>query len=144
MEILDLLKQRRAEAILDLLKQQLAEAEDDVRRLRAAISEIESDDPRPPLTRRGSVGSRGRRAARTVTPDQLLKLIPTQGIARVELDMLTGAPGGRVLVTLKRLEAEGRARREGERGATRWCPVPTEPHRSPGRRASGDAADPAR
>jgi hypothetical protein len=38
--------------MLDLLKQRLAEAEDDVRRLRAAIAELERDDARPPRTRR--------------------------------------------------------------------------------------------
>jgi hypothetical protein len=144
MEILDLVMQRRAEAILELLKHRLVEAEDDVRRLRAAIAELERDDPRAPLTRHRSAASGGPRAARTVTPEQLIKLIPTQGIARVELDTLTGAPGGLVLITLKRLEAEGRVRREGERGATRWYPVPTKPHPSAGRRASSHAADLAR
>lgn len=58
-----------------------------------------------------------------MTAEQLLKLIPSEGIARVDLDMLTGAPGGAVLATLKQLEREGRARREGERGATHSFPV---------------------
>jgi hypothetical protein len=53
----------------------------------------------------------------------VLELIPADGIARVELDALTGAPGGAVLVALKQLETDGRARREGERAATRWHPV---------------------
>jgi len=141
MEMLELLKRRRAEEILDLLKQRLVEAEEDVRRLRAAIAELERDDPRSRLTRRRSADRSDRRVARIVTPEQLLQLIPTEGIARVELDALTGAPGGLVLATLKQLEADGRVRRDGERGATRWYLVRTKPHRLPGRRASGQAAD---
>jgi hypothetical protein len=116
--------------VLDLLKLRLEEAEDEVRRLRAPIAALEPGDTQPAVTHQPAPGTvaatthgLGRRRRRTVTPEELLELIPTEGIARVELDALTGAPGGMVLVALKQLETDGRARREGERGATRWYPV---------------------
>jgi hypothetical protein len=62
--------------ILDLLKKRLAQAEDDVRRLRAAVAELERDELSPPATHRPPGGSGGRPATRTATPEQLLRLIP--------------------------------------------------------------------
>jgi hypothetical protein len=130
--------------VLDLLKLRLEEAEDEVRRLRAAIAALDPENAHPAATRRPTAGNAeplkprtelastrglGRRRRRTVTATQLLKLIPTEGIARAELDALSGAPGSAVLAALKQLEADGLARRESQRGATRWFPVNTRrPH----------------
>jgi hypothetical protein len=94
--------------VLDLLKLRLEEAEDDVRRLNAAIAALEPKAAHPAIARRptasiaehpvprtgvSSTRGLGRRRRRTVTPAQLLKLIPAQGIARVELDTLSGGRG---------------------------------------------------
>ena len=67
-------------SILDLLKQRLAEAEDDVRRLRAAIAEIERDDAHPPAARHSPAAS-----ARPQAP-------PTAIAAAPASDAKDGAP----------------------------------------------------
>jgi hypothetical protein len=123
--------------VLDLLKLRLEEADDDVRRLRAAIAALEPEDAHAAVTRRPTADSAepqtprtaattsrgfGRRRRRTITPAQLLALIPAEGVVRVELDTLSGAPGSVVLAALKQLEADGLARREGQRGGDALVP----------------------
>jgi predicted Rossmann fold nucleotide-binding protein DprA/Smf involved in DNA uptake len=90
----------------------------------------DSSAPAPAATaRRAPRGRRTRRTAATngasaqrkaLTPENVVRLVTTDGVPASEIRAQTGGSADAVLRVLKQLESDGAVRRSGARRSTKW------------------------
>jgi predicted HTH transcriptional regulator len=72
-------------------------------------------------TTRRAVATNGASAAsKALTPEKVVKLVTTNGVAASEIRAKTGGSADAVLRVLKQLESDGAVKRTGERRSTKW------------------------
>ena len=71
-------------------------------------------------TTRRAVSTNGASASKALTPEKVVKLVTTNGVAASEIRAKTGGSADAVLRVLKQLESDGAVKRTGERRSTKW------------------------
>ena len=110
---------------------QLTDQRDKLDKAIKALQALEdSSGPAPRATaRRATRGRRRRRAAtpsgasargKVLTPENVVSLVTTDGVAASEVREQTGGSADGVLRVLKQLESDGAVRRTGARRSTKW------------------------
>jgi hypothetical protein len=111
---------------------QLSAERDKLDKAVQALQALEDAPGRAPraTTPRATRGRRTRRAAATtngagaaskvLTPEKVVGLVTTGGVAASEVRQKTGSSADAVLRVLKQLESDGAVKRTGERRSTKW------------------------
>jgi hypothetical protein len=71
-------------------------------------------------TRRTATTNGASRASKVLTPEKVVSLVTTDGVAASEVREQTGGSADAVLRVLKQLESDGAVKRTGARRSTKW------------------------
>jgi predicted HTH transcriptional regulator len=71
-------------------------------------------------TRRTATTNGASRASKALTPEKVVSLVTTDGVAASEVREQTGGSADAVLRVLKQLESDGAVKRTGARRSTKW------------------------
>jgi predicted Rossmann fold nucleotide-binding protein DprA/Smf involved in DNA uptake len=71
-------------------------------------------------TRRTATTNGASRASKALTPEKVVSLVTTDGVAASEVREQTGGRADAVLRVLKQLESDGAVKRTGARRSTKW------------------------
>jgi predicted Rossmann fold nucleotide-binding protein DprA/Smf involved in DNA uptake len=124
-------QQRRISMDIKATLGQLTAERDKLDQAIQALQALEdSSAPAPRATTpRATRGRRTRRTATTngasadskvLTPEKVVSLVTTSGVAASEIRAKTGGSADAVLRVLKQLESDGAVKRTGERRSTKW------------------------
>lgn len=105
------------------IEERLAEARDEIASLEAARAAMTAKGPggTPAPSRKPARQAARPRAASTVVPAAVEELLEGRdGVTSATLAEMTGGHRLEVLTLLRKLEAQGRVRRSGQRRGTRW------------------------
>ena len=71
-------------------------------------------------TRRAATTNGASAPAKALTPESVVRLVTTDGVAASEIRAQTGGSADAVLRVLKQLESDGAVKRTGARRSTKW------------------------
>jgi len=71
-------------------------------------------------TRRATTTNGASAPAKVLTPESVVRLVTTDGVAASEIRAQTGGSADAVLRVLKQLESDGAVKRTGARRSTKW------------------------